>query len=162
MYDLDSMRASARHVSSVFDASLPSEHSVVELVLPLLAQGTRRTILRRIIHHPMFGAFFDEVIPELEVDTQAPFDSISRLAEVFHDIAQQVRRESRPTSTCRAHVWLAHWMLAAHMAYRRGDEGRVRGALARIGGARITSMFLHAAGNLHESIDEGAFAREVG
>lgn len=88
----------------------------------------------------MFTAICDEAIPKMDVDMQAPFDAISRTVGMFHGTARQVKRASRPTSSFRAHAWIAHWVLAACTAHRRGDADRVNDALARVGDVAITSM----------------------
>lgn len=160
--DLDSVRASARHVSSVVDVTIPSDHVAVELVLSLPARGSRRTIPRWIIDHPLFSALCDEIIPDLELDLQRPFDAIARTVAEFHKVAQQVRHTGRPVSSCRAHAWLAHWLLAARSAHQRGDEKGVRSALARLGAGEFDAMFINDAGNMRAHVDEDKFARKIG
>lgn len=148
--DLDAVRASARYVSSVLDTHVPSGPTAIELVLSLLARGLRRTIPRWMLDHPMFHSLCDEVISYLGVDVATPFESIARLADVFHAVARHVRREGRPLDATRARAWLASWLLVARTAHGRGDAGRVRAALARTGDATIASLFVDEAGRIRE------------
>lgn len=82
--------------------------------------------------------------------------------DVFHSVARQVRRVGRPIDASRADSWLAHWLLVARMAHRRGDESGLRAAVDRMGDATVASLFLDVSGHVCRDIDEEAFAGELG
>lgn len=116
--DLNDVSASAR-CASVLDMQLPSDHSVVELVFALLARSPPN--MHKWIADPMFQALCDEIIPEVEVDRQALFDSIARLVDVLHAIAPQARREGRPAGA------LSGPRMARSLAARCTYGAQVRG-----------------------------------
>lgn len=83
-------------------------------------------------------------------------------SRLFHNIARQVKRASKPIDISRAHAWVAHWLRVEHTAHRRGAEGQLRAALSRIGHGDIESLFVCADGRVREVIDEDKFASEAG
>lgn len=160
--DIESVKASARYVSPVVAAALPSDHTALALSFTLFRSGSRRVIPRWIIDHPMFAALCDEVVPEIDILQDRPFENITRTVDVFHKIADKVRRAGRPTSGRSAHAWIAHWLTVARTAHGRGDARRLHEALARIGGDEHTAIFVDDSGDVRARIDEGRFAEELG
>lgn len=94
--DLDEVRASARHVSAIADATVPSGHVALELSLRMPRASMRQVIPRWIVDHPMFQALCAEVFSEAEFQRDPPFVAFSRAVTVFHAIARQVKRIGRP------------------------------------------------------------------
>lgn len=161
-HDLESVWASARYVSPITDAALPGDHTALEVSLALPRQGSRRVIPRWVIDHPMYAALCDEVMPEMGVSPDRPFESNARTVEVFHRISEQVRQAGRPTSGRNAHAWHAHWLMVARSAYDRCDARRMHQALARIGGYEYAAAFADDSGEVRARSDEDGFAKQLG
>lgn len=72
------MRTLAPGTFPRYSAALSRDHVALELSLSLPHAGARRNIALWVMDHPMFSALCDEIMPELEVHVQHPFDAIAR------------------------------------------------------------------------------------
>lgn len=158
---LRKLRATGANVRSIFDPTLPSDHSPIEFTLHATCRRRGARIPPSwVASHPLFISRLQDTYSSSEWFGMTAFDALSTRTDVMHIVALEVARQAREPGPSHRPDWVRHWIGAARTAWGRGRVDEVRDCLLRVPDA--SGLFLQDDGSLRPTVSDADLAERLG